>query len=72
MVEYSCLLSGSYQLGSVLCFSTGYTSADSPDETRLSQLGNSMRDLIRNVHGMSYTSQKSIGLYPTSGTASDW
>ena len=24
------------------------------------------------VHGARYTSQKSIGLYPTSGTASDW
>ena len=31
-----------------------------------------MRDLILEVHGEYYTSQKSIGLYPTSGTASDW
>ncbi|XP_065196663.1 carboxypeptidase B-like [Sycon ciliatum] len=50
----------------------GYTSQDSPDESRLSSLGSTMRSLILSVHGMSYTSQKSIGLYPTSGTASDW
>lgn len=31
-----------------------------------------MRDAIRTVHGKSYTSQKSIGLYKTTGTASDW
>lgn len=50
----------------------GYTNTDCPDETRLRDLGDTMRDLILGVHGMSYTSQKSIGLYPTSGTASDW
>ena len=31
-----------------------------------------MRDRIIDIHGEYYTSQKSIGLYPTSGTASDW
>ena len=31
-----------------------------------------MRDRILNVHGTYYSSKKSIGLYRTSGTASDW
>jgi len=31
-----------------------------------------MSDRIFGVNGKFYTSQKSIGLYPTSGTASDW
>ena len=51
---------------------TGWTPADSPDEAQLKELGDNMREDIIKVHGKSYTSQKSIGLYPTSGTASDW
>ena len=31
-----------------------------------------MQRAIFAVHGKSYTSQKSIGLYKTTGTASDW
>eukprot|EP00118_Oscarella_pearsei_P024469 m.306135 g.306135 ORF g.306135 m.306135 type:complete len:430 (+) comp40995_c0_seq1:1471-2760(+) len=50
----------------------GWTSADSPDEPWLRALGDGMRAVALEVHGRSYTSQKSIGLYPTSGTASDW
>ncbi|XP_065913902.1 carboxypeptidase B-like [Dysidea avara] len=50
----------------------GWTSTDSPDEAQLSALGDEMSDRIFAVHGKFYTSQKSIGLYPTSGTASDW
>ena len=51
---------------------TGWTNADSPDEPQLKAIGDEMRDRILEVHGEYYTSQKSIGLYPTSGTASDW
>lgn len=51
---------------------TGWTSEDSPDEAQLSALGEEMSDRIFAVNGKFYTSQKSIGLYPTSGTASDW
>ena len=54
------------------CMHTGWTPADSPDEAQLKELGDNMREDIIKVHGKSYTSQKSIGLYPTSGTASDW
>lgn len=50
----------------------GWTNADSPDEPQLKTIGDEMRDLILEVHGEYYTSEKSIGLYPTSGTASDW
>jgi len=50
----------------------GWTSANSPDEARLKQIGDSISAAILQVHGMRYTSQKSIQLYVTSGTASDW
>ena len=51
---------------------TGWTTADSPDEAQLKVLGDDMSRAIDAVHGKSYTSQKSIGLYKTTGTASDW
>lgn len=50
----------------------GWTSANSPDEVQLRELGNGMRDVALSVHAMRYTSQKSIQLYTTTGTASDW
>lgn len=50
----------------------GYTSANSPDETFLKSVGDGMRQTILNAGGVSYTSQKSIDLYVTTGTASDW
>ena len=45
---------------------------DSPDEQQLKELGDTMSDDIYAVEGKRYTSQKKIGLYRTSGTASDW
>ena len=51
---------------------TGWTNADSPDEAQLKGIGDEMRDQIFNVHDKFYSSDKSIGLYPTTGTASDW
>lgn len=45
---------------------------DAPDEDRLRELGSKMSDAIYAVHGQRYTNQKSIGLYPTTGSADDW
>ena len=50
----------------------GWTYDDSPDEAQLKSIGDDMRDLIFDVHDRYYNSEKSIGLYPTTGTASDW
>jgi len=50
----------------------GYTTANSPDETFLKSVGDGMRDTILSAGGVTYTSQKSIQLYVTTGTASDW
>ena len=50
----------------------GWTTADCPDEEQLKKLGDDMSNAIKEVHGKKYESQKSIGLYKTTGTASDW
>ncbi|XP_062502732.1 zinc carboxypeptidase-like [Corticium candelabrum] len=50
----------------------GWTYEDSPDESLLKELGDGMSRSAYEIHQKHYTSQKSIGLYPTSGTASDW
>lgn len=50
----------------------GWSSADSPDESQLKTLGDGMRDVALVAHNVRYTSQKSIDLYTTTGTASDW
>ena len=50
----------------------GYTTQDCPNEAQLKALGDTMSTLIKSVHGTSFTSEKSIDLYITTGTASDW
>ena len=55
-----------------LVFLLGWTSANSPDEEQLKALGDEMSADIFAVDGKTYTSQKSIQLYLTTGTASDW
>lgn len=45
---------------------------DAPDETQLRALGDQMAAAIYSVNGKFYTNQKSIGLYPTTGSADDW
>jgi len=50
----------------------GWTSADSPDETVLKAIGDKYAADILATSGKVYTSQKSIQLYVTTGTASDW
>ncbi|XP_065909435.1 carboxypeptidase O-like [Dysidea avara] len=61
-----------HSYGQLILRPYGWTSEDSPDEPRLKAIGDEMRDLIIDVHDEYYTSQKGIGLYPTTGTASDW
>ena len=53
-------------------YTSGWTTADSPDEAQLSYIGSKMSAAILAVDGKSYTSQKGAGLYPSSGSASDW
>jgi len=50
----------------------GWTSADSPDEAVLKAAGDKYAADIRATSNRVYTSQKSIQLYVTTGTASDW
>jgi len=50
----------------------GWTTANSPDEVALRELGSGISYEIRQVHNRAYVSQKSIDLYITTGTASDW
>jgi hypothetical protein len=50
----------------------GWTNNKSPDEAAFSQLGSSMKSIIKSSRGTDYTSQPSIDLYMTTGTASDW
>jgi len=50
----------------------GWTSANSPDERALKIIGDGVSYEIARNSGKQYTSQKSIDLYITTGTASDW
>lgn len=50
----------------------GWTRDTPPDEAYLKEIGDGMRDAIRANSGKVYVSQKSIDLYVTTGTASDW
>jgi len=50
----------------------GWTQTDAPDEGLLKECGDLFRDEAAKPFGTKFTSQKSIGLYPTTGTANDW
>jgi hypothetical protein len=50
----------------------GWTQTDAPDEPLLKECGDLFRDEAQKPFGTKFTSQKSIGLYPTTGTANDW
>jgi len=50
----------------------GWTQADAPDERLMKECGDRFRDDVAKVFGTRFTSQKSIGLYPTTGTGNDW
>jgi len=61
-----------HSYGQLILRPWGYTSANSPHETFLKSVGDGMRAVILSNGGVAYTSQKSIQLYVTTGTASDW
>jgi len=50
----------------------GWTTARCPDETALKIIGDGVSYEIARKSGLAYTSQRSIELYITTGTASDW
>lgn len=50
----------------------GWTDEDAPDEDQLRELGAELSAVIFDTRGERYTNQKSIGLYPTTGSADDW
>jgi len=50
----------------------GWSTGLSPDEARLNALGVQMQTAIRNVNARTYTNQRSIQLYITTGSAGDW
>ena len=61
-----------YMSHGLLYFQAGWTDEDAPDEDQLRVLGDEMARAIMEVDGKRYTNQKSIGLYPTTGSADDW
>jgi len=50
----------------------GWTETLCPDNAALKKLGDGVRDAIYSVHKKDYISERSIDLYITTGTASDW
>ncbi|RKP09378.1 hypothetical protein THASP1DRAFT_22773 [Thamnocephalis sphaerospora] len=50
----------------------GWTNAASPDDAAYERIGQQIADDIYRQSGKNYTFQRSISLYPTSGTVSDW
>ena len=51
---------------------TGWTTNDCPDEVRLKELGEEMKNAISAVHGMEYRNIRIVDLYKATGGASDW
>jgi carboxypeptidase T len=59
----------------LILYPWGYTSepiVDPADRSELTQLGADMQQLIKGVHGRTYTAQKASELYPTAGDTVDW
>jgi carboxypeptidase T len=59
----------------LILYPWGYTAdpiADPADRSELSQLGAELQQLIKGVHGRTYTAQKASELYPTAGDTVDW
>jgi len=50
----------------------GWTTALPPNDAIAKRIGDGVRDTIRSVHGVQYTSEGSWELYYTAGTAQDW
>jgi murein tripeptide amidase MpaA len=49
----------------------GWTNASAPNEGRMKSIGDTMGNLMYEINGARYTSQK-FGLYPATGSAGDW
>src|SRR5215210_5835097 len=59
----------------LILYPWGYTSQPIPDASDLAtmtKLAERMQELIRGVHGTTYTPQQSSQLYPTAGDTTDW
>jgi carboxypeptidase T len=59
----------------LILYPWGYTNkpiADQADRDQMTNLANRMQQLIRAVHGKTYTVQQSSQLYPTAGDTTDW
>ena len=61
-----------HSYGQLILYPWGYTSANAPDNYRLSYLAKEIKNLILGVHGADYTNQKSSALYLASGATDDW
>uniref|UniRef100_A0A1X7V284 Peptidase M14 domain-containing protein n=1 Tax=Amphimedon queenslandica TaxID=400682 RepID=A0A1X7V284_AMPQE len=61
-----------HSYGQLLLRPYGWTNEDAPDEEQMKRINDEMSDIIYNVLEKRYISQKSIGLYPTTGSADDW
>lgn len=64
-----------HSFSQLILYPWGYTSQPIPDASDLStmtKLAKQMQQLIRAVHGMTYTPQQSSQLYLTAGDTTDW
>ncbi len=64
-----------HSFSQLILYPWGYTSRPIPDAVDLAtmtKLANRMQQLIRDVHGSTYTPQQSSQLYPTAGDTTDW
>src|SRR5215210_7352328 len=59
----------------LILYPWGYTDQpiqDAADRATMTKLAKRMQQLIRDVHGSTYTPQQSSQLYPTAGDTTDW
>jgi len=64
-----------HSFSQLILYPWGYTAKPiviQEDHDRMVKLANRMRDLIRGVHDVAYTSEQSSQLYPTAGDTTDW
>src|SRR5262245_11448185 len=64
-----------HSFSQLILYPWGYTDEpimDPADHSRMVQLGQQMRQLIRDVHGTVYTAEQASQLYPTAGDTTDW
>jgi murein tripeptide amidase MpaA len=58
--------------GFLILYPWGYDYVTAPDVDLLHDLGETMEDSIFAVHGVPYTNQQGVYLYPTNGDSIDW